>query len=84
MSGRDEQEAEPTPGERRALFRVVRGGPRDEELAALTAVLAAASAAGSAAPEESGPRSVWNEPRARLRTPLPVGPDVWRTSYWPR
>ena len=30
------------------------------------------------------PRSAWNDPAARLRHPLPVGPDSWRTSTWPR
>ena len=34
---------EPTPEERRALFRVVRGTPTDAELAALTVVLLAAA-----------------------------------------
>ena len=41
---------EPTPEERRALFRVVRGTPTDAELAALTVVLLAA-----AAPEPDAP-----------------------------
>jgi Acyl-CoA carboxylase epsilon subunit len=73
---------EATPEERRALFRVVRGTPTDAELAALTVVLAAVAVAPSAAPPP--PRSVWNDPAARLRRPLPVGPDAWRTSAWPR
>ncbi len=40
---------EPTPEERRALFRVVRGTPTDAELAALTVVLLAAARPGGRA-----------------------------------
>ena len=74
--------AEPSPEERRALFRVVRGEPTDAELAALTVVLAAVAAA----PAEPAPRpySAWNDPAARLRRPLPTGPGAWRASAWPR
>jgi hypothetical protein len=72
----------PTPEERRALFRVVRGSPTDAELAALTVVLAAAATA----PRESPPPapSAWADPAARLRRPLPTGPGAWHTSTWPR
>jgi hypothetical protein len=73
----------PTPEERRALFRVVRGVPTDEELAALTVVLAAVATAPATEPRPQ-PRSAWNDPVARLRGPLPVGPGAWRTSAWPR
>jgi len=73
---------EPTPEERRALFRVVRGTPTDAELAALTVVLlAAASPAADPPPPEP---SVWNDRAARMRRPLPVGPGAWRTSVLPR
>jgi hypothetical protein len=75
--------AEPTPEERRALFRVVRGAPTDAELAALTAVLAAMASAAPATPPAPA-RSAWNDPAARLRAPLPVGPGAWRASAWPR
>ena len=71
-----------TPEERRALFRVVRGTPSDEELAALTVVLAAATSADE--PARPAPRSLWADPAARLRTPLQVGEGAWRTTYWPR
>jgi hypothetical protein len=74
--------ADPGPEERRALFRVVRGAPTDEELAALTVVLLAAAAPG--APPPRPPRSAWDDPVARLRRPLAVGPGAWRTSTWPR
>ena len=73
---------EPTPEERRALFRVVRGTPTDEELAALTVVLLAAVAPQGDPPPV--PRSAWADRAARMRRPLPVGPDAWRTSAWTR
>ena len=74
---------EPTPEERRALFRIVRGEPDDAEAAALTVVLAAMSAT---EPDSAtaGPRSRWTDHAAHLRRALPVGPDAWRTSNWPR
>jgi hypothetical protein len=74
---------EPTPEERRALFRVVRGTPDDAELAALTAVIAAAASA-APAPARTGPVSRWADPAARLRAPLAAGPGAWRASTWPR
>ncbi|MGE3285581.1 MAG: acyl-CoA carboxylase subunit epsilon [Pseudonocardia sp.] len=74
---------EPTPEERRALFRVVRGEPTDEELAALTVVLAAAAAVPAGA-EKPRPRSLWSDPAAAHRRPLAVGPEAWRTTYRPR
>jgi hypothetical protein len=70
------------PEERRALFRVVRGGPTDAELAALMVVLAAAAARQEVS--EVPVRSAWNDPEARLRRPLTAGPGAWRTSTWPR
>lgn len=73
--------AEPTPEERRALFRVVRGTPTDAELAALTVVLASTSAPAAPRPPS---HSAWNDPAARLRRPLTAGPGAWRASAWPR
>lgn len=70
-----------TPEERRALFRVVRGEPTAEELAALTVTLAAVAGAGGEAPVPK-PRSAWSEPL--LRAPLSPGPGAWRTSTLPR
>jgi len=69
---------EPTPEERRALFRVVRGTPTDAELAALTVVLLAAAASPADAPPPEP--SAWNDRAALMRRPLPVGPGAWRTS----
>ena len=77
---------EQTPEQRRALFRVVRGGPDDAEVAALTAVLAAAASAAASAgnsPDDRG-RSVWIDRAAMTRGPLQVGPGAWRNSTWPR
>ena len=88
MSG-DATETDPseqTPEQRRALFRVIRGGPDDAEVAALTAVLAAAASAAAAAggaPDDRG-RSVWIDREAMLRGPLQVGPGAGRNSTWPR
>jgi hypothetical protein len=78
--------SEQTPEQRRALFRVIRGGPDDAEVAALTAVLAAAASAASSAggDEDDRGRSVWIDRAAMVRGPLPVGPGAWRNSVWPR
>lgn len=73
---------ESTPEQRRALFRVVRGEPTDAELAALTVVLAAASASGP--PEAPTPGDRWSDPANRMRGPLHPGPGAWRTYAWPR
>ncbi|OLT12182.1 acetyl-CoA carboxylase biotin carboxyl carrier protein subunit [Pseudonocardia sp. CNS-139] len=72
---------EPTPEERRALFRVVRGGPTDDEVAALAVVLAARAAARPAAPAAP---DRWSDPATRLRVPLRPGPGAWRASALPR
>jgi hypothetical protein len=72
-----------TPEERRALFRVVRGEPTAAELAALTVVLAAVAAA-PRPQAQPAVRTAWNDPAARLRRPLTVGPGAWRASTWPR
>jgi hypothetical protein len=79
--------SEQTPEQRRALFRVIRGGPDDAEVAALTAVLAAAAssaAASSGDDRDDRGRSVWVDRAAMMRGPLQVGPGAWRNSTWPR
>lgn len=64
------------------LFRIVRGTPTDEELAALVVVLTA-RAAGGREPAEP-PRSAWASSWARRRAPLTPGADAWRASALPR
>ena len=65
------------------MLRIVRGTPLNEELAVLTAVLAAASPHGGAT--EPPPRgSAWAAPAARLRTPLHPGPGAWKAAVLPR
>ncbi|GAB3306034.1 acyl-CoA carboxylase subunit epsilon [Hymenobacter humi] len=67
----------------RPVLRIVRGDPSPEEVAALTAVLAAASGGGGA-PSDTGPRSVWTERSALVRRPLHPGPGAWQASALPR
>nr|WP_221442383.1 acyl-CoA carboxylase epsilon subunit [Nocardiopsis algeriensis] len=60
---------------------VVRGGAGPEEIAALTAVLAARAAAARSADEAPAERpSGWRNRARGLRTPLRPGPGAWRTS----
>ena len=62
-------------------LRMVRGDPSDEEIAALTAVLA--GLAGNRKPAEAAPRSRWASREAGLRRPLRPGPGAWRASALP-
>lgn len=77
---------EQTPEQRRALFRVVRGEPDDAELAALTAVLAAAASAppAPADTEDGRGRNRWVDRQAALRRPLHPGPGAWKAVTLPR
>ncbi len=73
------------PGEH-PLFSVVSGHPSPEELAALTAVVAAKLAARqrAASPAPAGPaRSAWLDRAALTRAPLRPGPGAWRRSARP-
>jgi hypothetical protein len=74
---------EATPEERRALFRVVRGGPSDTELAALTVVLVTAMSGSAEEPTPASP-GPWSDPANGHRTQLTPGPGAWRSTYWPR
>ena len=63
---------------------VVRGEPNDEEVAALTAVVAALATRASAAAPQHRPVSQWAS-RARLvRGAHVAGPGGWRASGLPR
>jgi hypothetical protein len=57
----------------------VSGSPTAEELAAVVAVLTAASSAAPAAEEQPVP-SRWNDRAALLRRPLFPGPNAWRSA----
>ncbi|MBA2555492.1 MAG: acyl-CoA carboxylase subunit epsilon [Geodermatophilaceae bacterium] len=59
----------------KAVLRVLRGEPTDEELAALLVVVLTRT---EPAPGR-GP-SGWRDRRSRLRAPLRAGPGVWRRS----
>jgi hypothetical protein len=69
------------------MLSVVSGHPSAEELAALTAVVAAKLAArqrAAAALAAAGPpRSAWLDRAALTRAPLRPGPDAWRRSARP-
>jgi len=60
---------------------IVRGEASDDELAALTAVLAALMVAEPVAPATA--RSAWADPAYVLRLPLHPGPGAWRLSAGP-
>jgi hypothetical protein len=74
---------EQSPEERRALFRVVRGGPSDAELAAVAVVLAAAASSSGTEPAATAP-TPWSDPANAHRSRLTPGPGAWRSTYWPR
>lgn len=66
------------------LLRVVRGNPDDVELAALTAVVAAAASASAAVPRGKPARtSWWGDRSMAVRRPLHPGEGAWRASAMP-
>lgn len=75
--------SEEAPENARPLLRVVHGEPDDTELAALTAVVAAAASSGNGAPPKPR-RSRWADRAAGLRMPLHPGEGAWRASGLPR
>jgi hypothetical protein len=83
VTGPENTDEVPDDAPRRPVLRIVRGDPTPEEVAALTAVLAAASG-GSGEPEDTGPASVWVERESLVRRPLTPGPGAWRASALPR
>ncbi|HKN95608.1 MAG TPA: acyl-CoA carboxylase subunit epsilon [Pseudonocardiaceae bacterium] len=64
------------------LLTVVRGTPDDDELAALTAVVAGLTSA-TPPPAPPAPRSRWADRSALVRQPLPSGPNAWWASGLP-
>jgi hypothetical protein len=69
-----------------ALFEVVSGDATAEEIAALTAVLAALAAAGRRNQVPTRPTAVsgWADRSRLLRSPLAHAPAGWRASARPR
>lgn len=63
-------------------LRVVSGSPTAEELAVVTALVAAAASGGPAAPAPVRARGTWSDPALRVRRPLLPGPNAWRSSAW--
>jgi hypothetical protein len=82
VSGSPDGSAAASPnGTRAPQLRLARGSATPEELAAVVAVLSAASGADD--PPAPRPMSRWVA-RARLvRRPLTPGPGAWRASAWP-
>jgi hypothetical protein len=65
----------------RPALRIVSGNPTPEELAAVTALVTAAS---SGAPEATPTtlRGGWSDPARLQRRRLIPGPNAWRSSGW--
>lgn len=82
MSSEQTEQGEQATVQRPPL-RLVRGDASPEEIAAIVAVLAAASG-GGAAPEPQVPASRWADPHSRMRAPHAHGRGVWRGSALPR
>jgi hypothetical protein len=57
------------------FLTVVKGNPSDAEIAALVGVFA--SAGGSDAPADTGPRNQWGTPVDRLRSANGLSPSVF-------
>jgi len=60
---------------------VINADATDEEIAAITAVLASL---GTASVPERKPRTLWASRQRRTRPPLRSGPGAWRASGLPR
>jgi hypothetical protein len=76
----------PQDGER-PLLRVIRGDASDEELAAVVALLAAASGGDGAGTPDDGTVSTWSAhgyAHRNIRATFASSAHGWRTSYWPR
>ncbi len=62
-------------------LRVVRGDPSPEELAVVTALVAAAGG-GADEPATTVRRGGWSDPAGRHRRALLPGANAWRSSAW--
>ena len=76
MSDSENGEARAEPA--RPALRIVRGAASPEDVAVLTALLAAAG--GDDEPTGPTPRGGWRDPARMLRRPLYPGPGAWRSS----
>jgi hypothetical protein len=63
---------------RRPALRIVRGDPTPEELAVLTALVAAAGGDDAAPTAEPPVRGRWNDPAQSVRRSWAAGPGGWR------
>ena len=63
-------------------LRVVGGSPTPEELAVVTALVAAVTSSGAPAPARPRLRGTWSDPARGLRRPVRPGPNAWRSSGW--
>jgi hypothetical protein len=75
----DDQQAPARP-----LLRIVRGEPDAAEIAALTAVLAAAGGGAADEAPDPTPTSGWARHIDLVRGPVHPGPGGWRASARPR
>ncbi len=64
----------------RPTLRIVRGDASPEELAALTALLAAAGSGDSSPPAPSRVRGGWSDPASGVRRTWRQGPGGWRAA----
>lgn len=76
-----------TEGGDRPMLRVIRGDASPEEVAAIVAVLAAASAEDDVDAADDGSVSTWSAygyAHRNIRATFASSAHGWRTSYWPR
>lgn len=67
------------------VFKVVRGNPTAEELAAALAVVGARAAGTPRGGGRSGPLRAWADPARVVLRQLPrAGAGAWRSTFWPR
>jgi len=69
-------------GDEHPVLRVVSGSPTEEELAVLTAIVAAAANVDEAPAPNRDRRGRWSDPAAAHRRPLLPGSNGWRATAW--
>jgi len=80
VSGPRAKREDPT----RPPLLLVNGTATDEQVAALTAVLAAIAAGRTGGDTPAAPPSEWSSPGRAVHAPLRHGPGAWRASALPR